>query len=80
LASWGLSGRLLKLIEDLAADDHARARLIREAQHASALNHPNICTIHEIGEWTDNPSSLWSVSRDDLNKLIPQDGLLNTRA
>jgi tetratricopeptide (TPR) repeat protein/tRNA A-37 threonylcarbamoyl transferase component Bud32 len=64
----------------LVEDGNARKRLIREAKLAATLDHPNICTIHEVNEEGDHPfivmqyiegNTLWHKIKN--NPLAPAD-------
>ena len=57
-------------------DADASARLLQEARAASALNHPHICTIHEVGEHEGQAFIVMEyVEGKPLSQLIPSDGL-----
>ncbi len=55
---------------DLAGDDELRQRFINEARTASALNHPNICTIHAVEDGDQPFIAMEFVAGKELREIV----------
>jgi tetratricopeptide (TPR) repeat protein/predicted Ser/Thr protein kinase len=66
-------------IKVLTDTEGTRERLLQEARAASALNHPNVCTVHEVGQSQDGQPFIVMeyVDGRSLDDLIPPGGLPN---
>ena len=61
----------------LVDDEKNRLRFIREAQAASTLNHPNICTVYDIGEFKESHFIVFEfIDGRTLREILQQKGSL----
>jgi len=64
----------------LSADPASHDALLREARLASSLNHPNICTVHEVGEADGQVYVVMELIRGEtLGSIVPEGGLPASR-
>jgi serine/threonine protein kinase/tetratricopeptide (TPR) repeat protein len=75
-------GRQVAIKFLIATDDHYRARFLREARAVSALNHPNIATVHDYGETEEGQPFIVMeyIKGHDLSELLQDHGLTLAQA
>ncbi len=64
----------------MSPDPASRGALLREARLASSINHPNVCTVHEVGEADGRVYIVMELVRGEtLGSIVPEGGLPASR-